>query len=130
MQYETPDEEDELLNEALVTSQKAVRRLDNHASTQQNQYSRAYPGQVPHSMRHGAVTQSQQLPYLTPNPSGNRKGVTYGHTDYLSATKPVDIVKSKNSLNDLVSKWPTPPSDSEWAASAAASIFAAGAAYR
>jgi len=122
LQYETPDEEDELLDEALNSAHKAARRLDRHTK-QENQYTTpkyppvpSVPSQVPPSMS-----------YLTPSPSADR---SIGYDYFKSASKPLDILKPKGSYNNLTSQWPTPPSDSEWAASAAASIFAAGAAYR
>jgi meiosis induction protein kinase IME2/SME1 len=121
LNYETPDEEDELLDEALSSAHKAAKRLDSHAQ-QQNKYSRNYPP-VPQVPSHPPPS----LSYLTPSPSADRNSVGY---EYLTATKPVDILKPKGSYKNLATQWPTPPSDGEWAASAAASIFAAGAAYR
>ena len=124
LNYETPDEEDELLDEALSSAHKAAKRLDSHAQQQQQQtkHPRNYPP-VPQVPSHPPLS----LSYLTPSPSADRNGGGY---DYLSATKPVDILKPKGSYNNLATQWPTPPSDGEWAASAAASIIAAGAAYR
>ena len=121
LNYETPDEEDELLDEALSSAHKAAKRLDSHAQ-QQIKHPRNYPP-VPQVPSHPLPS----LSYLTPSPSADRNATGY---DYLSVTKPVDILKPKGSYNNLATQWPTPPSDGEWAASAAASIFAAGAAYK
>jgi meiosis induction protein kinase IME2/SME1 len=102
LHYDTPDEEEELLDEALASAQIAAHNLDKHA----------------------------QNPYLTPASSAHQHGVGYGQPRYTS--KPMDIVKPQNQQQDsYTSKWPTPPyEESDWAAAAAASIFAAQAAYR
>jgi len=121
LHYETPDEEDELLDEALSSAHTAAKCLDRHAE-QQNEHPTNYPP-VPPVPSHAPPSMS----YLTPSPSADRNGVGY---EYLTPTKPVEILKPKGSYNNLATQWPTPPSDGEWAASAAASIFAAGAAYR
>jgi meiosis induction protein kinase IME2/SME1 len=116
LQYETPDEGDELLDEALNTARKAARRLDKHGNKNGNYYTT--PNRPPANM------------YLTPSPSANRTSVGYDHMDYLATSKPVDI-KQRQPQNNYTSKWPTPPyEESDWAASAAASILAAQAAYR
>lgn len=121
LQYETPDEEDELLDEAINSTQKVMRRLDR---PKQDPYSTPKYPPVPQVPSHAPPSMS----YLTPSPSADR---SIGFDYFKSASKPVDIRKPKaNYSNNLTSQWPTPPSDSEWAASAAASIFAAGAAYR
>ena len=127
LHYDTPDEEDELLNEAIASARKVANRLDKNVVTHHPSGS-GYLGVASQAPRLPGVT-PQKFSYLTPNPSGNRSDARFGHTDYTSS-KPVDILKPKGSFNDLTSKWPTPPSDSEWATAAAASIFAAGAAYR
>jgi meiosis induction protein kinase IME2/SME1 len=101
LHYDTPDEEEELLDEALTSAHNAAHNLDKHA----------------------------QHSYLTPSSSAHQHGVAYGQSSY--AAKPVDILKPRNAQSDYTSKWPTPPyEESDWAAAAAASIFAAQAAYR
>ena len=122
LQYETPDEEDELLDEALNSAHKAARRLDRHTKQEAQYTTPKYPS-VPSVPSQAAPSMS----YLTPSPSADR---SIGYDYFKSASKPLDILKPKGSYNNLTSQWPTPPSDSEWATSAAASIFAAGAAYR
>jgi meiosis induction protein kinase IME2/SME1 len=115
LHYETPDEEEELLDEALSSARKATNRLDQYGHKPTNHYTMA--GRPP---AHN---------YLTPSPSANRSSVGYDHMDYISS-KPVDI-KPQQPQNNYTSKWPTPPyEESDWAASAAASIIAAQAAYR
>jgi len=103
LHYDTPDEEEELLDEALASAHNAAHNLDKHA----------------------------QHSYLTPASSAHQHGVGYGQPKYMTTAKPVDILKPRNDPNSYTSKWPTPPyEESDWAAAAAASIFAAQAAYR
>jgi meiosis induction protein kinase IME2/SME1 len=104
LHYDTPDEEEELLDEALTSAQSAAQNLDKHA----------------------------QNSYLTPASSAHQHGVGYGQPQYASSAKPMDILKPQaQQQNSYTSKWPTPPyEESDWAAAAAASIFAAQAAYR
>lgn len=132
--YETPDEEDELLDEALASVHRAVNNIDRHANqhgnAQHNQYSYIQGSQRPH------VHQSQTDPmpvasYLTPSPSANRNNVGFGQGILHSQTKPLNITKPKDNVNTLAPQWPTPPyEESDWAASAMSGIFAAGAQYR
>jgi meiosis induction protein kinase IME2/SME1 len=58
-------------------------------------------------------------------------GVTFGSHDY-TPTKAVDIPPRVPPKNSVVNpQWPTPPYDeNDWAAAAAASIFATQEAYR
>lgn len=129
--YETPDEEDELLDEALASAHKAARRLDKASQAPKsnvNGLSIAVPRPtLPHVTSDPGI-----VPYLTPSPSkdNNRFDFTQGET---ASSKPMDIPgaqqQQKNNINP---QWPTPPyEENEWAASAAASIYAAAqAAYR
>ncbi|KKY23977.1 putative meiosis induction protein kinase [Diplodia seriata] len=101
--YETPNEEEELLDEALVSAHKASKRL--------------------------ASGPTSNPAYLTPSPSANRN-VSFGNGSYSTPTKPVEIAK-RQQPHAADPKWPTPPyEENEWAAAAAASIFAAQNAYR
>lgn len=115
--YETPDEEDELLSEALASAHKAAKKLDRNA---RRGVENKPP--IPHSVSDMTMGGS----YLTPSPSANRNGVSF-HNSYITPVKPLEISKTRPSeRNAPVDKWPTPPyDDSDWAASAAASIFAA-----
>ena len=123
--YETPAEEDELLDEAIASAHNAATRMDNAPQ----QTPGAYRPPMPHitsdpgNYGHG--------PYLTPSPSKDHNGVSFGAHEY-SPTQPVDIpprVPPKNHVVDP--QWPTPPYDeNDWAAAASASIFATQAAYR
>ncbi|EOD53077.1 Meiosis induction protein kinase [Neofusicoccum parvum] len=96
---------EELLDEALASAHKASKRLARNDGPTSN------PA------------------YLTPSPSANRN-VSFGHGSYSTPTKPVDIAK-RQQPQATDPKWPTPPyEENEWAAAAAASIFAAQNAYR
>ncbi|TKA70517.1 hypothetical protein B0A49_02995 [Cryomyces minteri] len=129
--YDTPDEEEELLDEAIASAHSAVQRLDRKA--QENAATKLNNHTSAESTRPQVLQVTSDpglcLPYLTPSPSANRTSVTFGQLDF-TPSKPVDIVKTRTQL-DSSSLWPTPPyEENEWAAAAAASIFAAQAAYR
>ncbi|KAF2842152.1 kinase-like protein [Patellaria atrata CBS 101060] len=116
--YETPDEEEELLDEALTSAHTAAARLDR----QLQQKSTGLP--TPASV---VATTS----YLTPSPSANRNSVNFGQDPYATPSKPLEITKTRPKQEDHNPKWPTPPYDeNDWATAAAASIFAAQAGYR
>jgi meiosis induction protein kinase IME2/SME1 len=124
-QYETPDEEDELLVEALTSTHKAMKRMDR---------SHDYPSQgnsvVPKDNRTPLRQSTSNLgltnPYPTPSPSASGSAVLFGQNVRSTPAKPLE--SNKNSDNVEASyKWPTPPyEENEWAESAAASIWAAG----
>lgn len=98
-QYETPEEEDELLDEELTNAHKAMKRMQRNSA-----YTDAR--QVRHTNSISVLTH----PYPTPSPSAS------------------DTALVTLSLNPQNSKQPLSSpefQDNEWAASAAASIFAA-----
>ncbi|KAI9644169.1 Serine/threonine protein kinase [Ciborinia camelliae] len=106
-QYETPDEEDELLDEALTSTKKTMRR-GNSVQTDHRQ-----PLRQSHS-------NTGLNPYPTPSPSANGNSVLFGQG--LNNASPTPKPHGTNKQSS------TPPYDyqeNEWAASAAASIFAA-----
>ncbi|KAH8599138.1 kinase-like domain-containing protein [Bisporella sp. PMI_857] len=108
-QYETPEEEDELLDEVLSSTHKAMKRLDRNS----------YHNEPRQSLRQSQSTAAISNPYPTPSPSANGNTVLFGH----GANQ---VTPSKSVPNNKQSS--TPPYDSEeneWATSAAASIFAA-----
>ena len=69
--------------------------------------------------------------YPTPSPSKDNNNVNFGSHD-CTPSKPMTIPMQPPQQKGVVNpQWPTPPyEESEWAASAAASIFATQAAYR
>ncbi|EEY19176.1 serine/threonine-protein kinase MAK [Verticillium alfalfae VaMs.102] len=105
-QYEAPDEEDELLDEVLNSTHRAMKRMEKDGK----------PG-----LRQSASNIGIANPYPTPSPSGSGNAAAFG--DGALTPKPLDLKKNRNAEY----KWPTPPyEESEWAASASASIWAAG----
>ncbi|KAA8565219.1 hypothetical protein EYC84_010952 [Monilinia fructicola] len=106
-QYETPDEEDELLDEALTSIKKPIKR-GNSVQTDHRK-----PLRQSHS-------NTGLNPYPTPSPSANGNSVLFGQG--LNNASPTPKPQGANKQSS------TPPYDyeeNEWAASAAASIFAA-----
>ncbi|GKU15959.1 unnamed protein product [Fusarium langsethiae] len=105
-QYEAPDEEEELMDEAMSTTQRTMKRME------QNQNK---------PLRQSASNIGLMNPYPTPSPSANGNQVLFADGQAITP-KPLDLNKKTDQY-----KWPTPPyEESEWAASAAASIWAAG----
>lgn len=103
-QYDAPAEEDELLDEVLTSTQKAMRRMEKNGPTGRSPSNAAY-----------------RNPYPTPSPSANGNACLFGEGQEAIAPKPLDLNKRTSAY-----KWPTPPyEESEWAASASASIWAA-----
>ena len=126
--YETPDEQDELLDEALNSAHKAAKRLDR----QSRQSSNAMTNSTSRPPINQASTDpGYAVPYLTPSPSANKNGISFGVNQSITPTKPVDIAKTRPKNEHPTSQWPTPPyEENDWAAAASASIFAAQTAYR
>lgn len=111
--YETPNEEEELLNEVLASAHKAAKKLDNPKTVQRSQ-----------------TDLGPAASYLTPSPSAKRNSVGFGQPGYsVSPSKPMEITKNRNNPEETVSKWPTPPYD-DWASSVAASLMATQKQYR
>lgn len=110
-QYEAPDEEDELLDEALSSTQRAMKRLEGPSSSKPLRQSASNLG----------LTSPQ--PYPSPSPSANSSQLLYGDGNDVLTPKPLDLGKKTASQY----KWPTPPYEGgEWGAAASASIWAAG----
>lgn len=117
-QYETPAEEDELLDEALSSARRAARRLN--AQPEQNRL--AQREQNRQSVMNIASNPSLHHAYLTPSPSANRDGVQFGFPTQ-TPSKPLNISKQRPDEH-VPSHWPTPPyEDNEWASQTAANIF-------
>ena len=129
--YDTPDEEDELLQEALNSAQNMRKNMERRSRIEDESYQQTLS-------KINTNTQSIQLspshsatfnPYPTPSPSAKRNGVLF---DQSIMDQPVSGLKLNESRNkpSISHRWPTPPyEENEWAASAAASIFAASSAY-
>ena len=133
--YETPEEEDELLHEALYSANRAARRLDQRTKPvndhkgplAQKDSNKQPPPQVAAQLHSNHMPAN---PYPTPSPSAKRNGVLFNQ-EPIPPTRPLNIVKHRSENHPVATQWPTPPyEENEWATSAAASIFAAGSAYR
>lgn len=108
-QYDTPAEEDELLDEVLNSTHRAMKRMEHDGK----------PG-----LRQSASNVGLSNPYPTPSPSASGNQVLFGDSHEVVTPKPLNL--QQPSAHDP-HKWPTPPyEESEWASSAAASIWAAG----
>lgn len=106
-QYDAPDEEDELLDEVLMSTHHAIKRLEKAEKPARQASSNV-----------GSVVN----PYPTPSPSASGNVMLFGDGKEAVTPKPLDFNKKATMY-----KWPTPPYDeSDWAASASASIWAAG----
>lgn len=126
--YETPDEEDELLHEALGGAAKAAKGLQTPKSMKSYQnttppLAASEREPIPQPPESSATTLN---PYPTPSSSAKRNSVKFDHYSPTEQISPLSIAKTRPK-EDVQPRWPTPPSEgNEWAASAAASIFAAG----
>lgn len=114
-EYETPDEEEELLDEELTASHKAMDRLERKSTDFQVKDNAvvAQSGRQPLAIAHSTTNLTN--PYPTPSPSANGNIALFDQTDKRTSS----IVTQETNT--------TPPyEENEWAASAAASIWAAG----
>ncbi|KAJ3575386.1 hypothetical protein NPX13_g4051 [Xylaria arbuscula] len=110
VQGDALDEEDELLDEVLHSTHRAMKRLEKDGK---------------YGLRHSASNLGHSNPYPTPSPSASGNVVLFGDGREPITPKPLDLKKQVG--RDVEQKWPTPPYEgSEWASSAAASIWAAG----
>ncbi|RAK96288.1 serine/threonine-protein kinase [Aspergillus ibericus CBS 121593] len=121
--YETPEEEDELLDEVLHSASKAARRLAQTEvpSDVSSNYSRQALGND-----HSRPLPS---PYPTPSPSAKCDGVSFGHSE----TTPCRRLPLPEEQTDANSsrQWPTPPyEDGEWAKPAPAKFLTGSATCR
>jgi meiosis induction protein kinase IME2/SME1 len=106
-QYETPEEEDELLDEVLSTTHKAMKRVDRDSLHNESRQ----------PLRQSASNMAISNPYPTPSPSASGHAVLFGHEIHVTPSKVPQGTKQSS----------TPPYDymeNEWASSASASIFA------
>ena len=130
--YETPDEEEELLNDALNGMQKAVHGMDKSRKVDNNVDRNVLTQKdMNRQSLHSSVSTGYLTnPYPTPSPSAKRNGILF--TDGLMAQPATSHnVAWHRSKENSAAMCPTPPyGENEWAAAAAASIFAAGSTYR
>ena len=123
--YDTPDEEDELLDEALTSAHTAAKRLDRDPG--QHHLSLPRPP-MPHVLSDPGFAGA---PYLTPSPSKDNMGVNYAAHEF-TPSKPINIPQPRTiAKSNMDTQWPTPPSEgNDWATAAAASIYGVQAQYR
>ncbi len=128
--YETPDEEDELLDEALHTVQKAVKGMTRRAKTQDDLSHLVQTMDATRQPLQPSTSNMSSLnPYPTPSPSAKRNGILFGQNLMAEPATPLDMDRTQPK-EDVSQRWPTPPyEENEWAASAAASIFAASSVF-
>ena len=108
--YETPDEQDELLVEALASAHSAARRMD-----------KVQPQPAP------TTDMAAYNPYPTPSPSAKRNGMLFDQSIMAEPVTPLNVNKSRPK-EEATHRWPTPPyDDNDWAASVFA---AAGSTYQ
>ena len=132
--YDAPDEEEELLHEALNSAQSAATRMDRRSKAEERDYLKNIvqvdtPRQP---LRDTANNMASLNPYPTPSPSAKRNGVLFDSDAMAEPVEPLKINKTRPREDIHPNpRWPTPPyEENEWAASAAASIFAAGSLYQ
>lgn len=128
--YETPDEEDELLHEALNSAQKVTKGMDQRKRAEDGSYRALVNKEKPRQpLQQSAINEVSLNPYPTPSPSAKRNGILFSQNLMGEPITPLNISRARPK-EDVHPKWPTPPyEENEWAASAAASIFAAGLVY-
>ncbi|KAF2717541.1 Pkinase-domain-containing protein [Polychaeton citri CBS 116435] len=124
--YETPDEEEELLDEAMNSAARAARQLHQEPQAESRvTYQQSRPPNY-----HHPTEQKHNTAYLTPSQSKETNGVSFGAHEHTSV-KPMDIPPMRHKKSNVQSQWPTPPyEENDWAAAAAASIFATQAQYQ
>jgi meiosis induction protein kinase IME2/SME1 len=135
--YETPEEEDELLDEVLTTANAAAARLAQYSKAEERQQQQHRLVLAPKDDNHQLVPSAQILghrpgcgAYPTPSPSAKRNSVLFGQ-ESTTRSQPMPIAKHSVTTEHVDPQWPTPPyEENEWGARAAASIFAAGLVYR
>ncbi|KAI1754738.1 kinase-like domain-containing protein [Xylaria castorea] len=104
------DEEEELLDEVLHSTHRAMKRLEKD---------------VKYNIRQSASNLGLTNPYPTPSPSASGNMVLFGDAHEPITPKPLNLKKQTGA--DAEQKWPTPPYEGgEWGSSANASIWAAG----
>ena len=137
--YETPDEEEELLDEALSNASQAARGVAKGNDQPQVKISKpthidiAGKDNVRPSLAH--VTSDPgpyPVPYLTPSPSKELTGMNFGQHDTPMTSNPIDIPSHPAPQPTANAQWPTPPyEESEWAKRVAQDLAAhADAAFR
>lgn len=109
VQGDALDEEDELLDEVLNSTQRYMRSVEKDGKP---------------NLRQSVSNVGLSNPYPTPSHSASGNAMLFGDGHEAVTPKPLNL--SKRTSGDGAGKWPTPPYEESWAASASASIWAAG----
>ncbi|KAL6235209.1 hypothetical protein BDW75DRAFT_145746 [Aspergillus navahoensis] len=118
--YETPEEEDELLDEVLHSASSAAMRL---AQAQMSDISSNYS--CPLANEHSHTLPS---PYPTPSPSAKCDGVSFGNADDTPNRRLT--LSDEKSATSATRQWPTPPyDDGDWM-NPVSTKFLTGSTYR
>lgn len=116
--YETPEEEDELLDEVLHSASRAARRLAQ--SDTSSNYSRPLANENSNPL---------PSPYPTPSPSAKCDGVSFGNVDS-TPDRHLPLSDGKSDPSSATRQWPTPPyDDGDWM-NPASTKFLTGSTYR
>ncbi|KAF8446989.1 kinase-like domain-containing protein [Kalaharituber pfeilii] len=123
--YDTPDENDELLDEAILSAAEAVKRLNGRPAVQNSSSNlstpiRRDPPQLRHQGSNLSITNENGVyriaGYPTPSPQQYRHSAQHYGT-----ARAVDVTKTRRKDDVQQPKWPTPPyEDNEWVAAATA----------
>ena len=132
--YETPDEEDELLDEALRDVQRAVKGTNRADRGDPNGLRNVLETKdLNRPLQHPASNNVVSNPYPTPSPSAKRNGMLFNESLLGEPATPLNVSKARPQ-GYISTMCPTPPyegyEDNEWVASATADIFAVSSHYR
>ncbi|KAG8531115.1 uncharacterized protein KY384_004472 [Bacidia gigantensis] len=129
--YDTPNEEDELLHEALTSAQNARKNMERRSQIEaQHDQGLLKTKHDVHAVQPSFKPAPYLNPYPTPSPPSKRNGMLFEQNIMTEPVTKLRLHEAQRKEN-IKPRWPTPPSEeNEWAASAAASIFAAGSIYQ
>ena len=98
-QYETPDEEDELLDEVLSSTRKAMKRMDRNS----------IQNDARQSLRHSNSNLALSNPYPTPSPSASGNAVLFGQgiNQVTPSKAPTSNKQSSTPPYDYEDEWAT-----------------------
>lgn len=119
--YETPEEEDELLDEALQSANKAAKSLAqayflNDESSNNNRQ----------PLMGNDNSHPLPSPYPTPSPSAKCEGIFFGQNITTPCRRDAKVPNGNPTR-----QWPTPPyEEDEWTNTTSTGVFATGSTYR
>ncbi|KAI1934265.1 Serine/threonine protein kinase [Ophidiomyces ophidiicola] len=123
--YETPEEEDELLQEVLHSTNSAAQRLGRGSITMDEVARDNVFNDLTNQPKLG-VENHRRNPYPTPSPTAKRDVPAF-----ISDITPLKPLGMNKPSMESQRQWPTPPYDeAEWAKATAADLFATSNMYR